>query len=83
MEGYAFTKKQSSKGNLEMRTTFGRHMAIVLTKVNDLLYKLIQQQSKESGKMFPWMGWIHAAGRDEGCSDGTISTIWGQSLNYL
>jgi len=34
MENYAFTKNKSMRGNTEMRTTFGRHMAVVLTKVN-------------------------------------------------
>ncbi|CAC5368670.1 unnamed protein product [Mytilus coruscus] len=38
MESYAFAKKNSIKGNLEMRTNFGRNMAIVLTKVNDYFY---------------------------------------------
>ena len=31
MESYAFTKKKSIRGNMEMRTTFGRNMAIVLS----------------------------------------------------
>ena len=56
MEGYAFTKKQSSKGNLEMRTTFGRHMAIVLTKVNDFYYiNLYNNNQKNPGRCS--LGW--------------------------
>ena len=38
MEQYAFCQKTSAKGNQEMRSMFGRNMAVVLTKVNGFFY---------------------------------------------
>lgn len=56
MESYAFTKKQSIRGNMEMRTTFGRNMAIVLTKVNDFYYiNLYNNNPRNAGRCS--IGW--------------------------
>ena len=56
MEGYAFTKKQSAKGNWEMRTNFGRNMALVLTKVNDFYYlNLYNNNPRNPGRCS--LGW--------------------------
>ena len=56
MESYAFTKKQSIRGNLEVRTNFGRNMAIVLTKVNDFFYiNLYNNNPRNPGRCS--LGW--------------------------
>lgn len=56
MESYAFTKKQSIRGNMEMRTSFGRNMAVVLTKVNDFYYlNLYNNNPRNPGRCS--LGW--------------------------
>jgi len=56
MESYAFTKRQSTKNNLEMRTTFGRNMAVVLTKVNGYFYlNLYNNNPRNPGRCS--LGW--------------------------
>ena len=51
MESYAFTKKLSMRGNLEMRTNFGRQKVIVLTRVNGYYYiNLYNNSTKNPGR---------------------------------
>ncbi|CAG2246383.1 unnamed protein product [Mytilus edulis] len=56
MDQYAFCKKNSMKGNLEMRTMFGRNMALVLTKVNGYYYvNLYNNNPRNPGRCS--LGW--------------------------
>lgn len=65
---YAFTKKVSTKGNPEMRTNFGRHMAIVVTRVNGLCYvNLYNNNPRNSGRCS--LGW------DEFCELVTMHDV--------
>jgi len=56
MEQYAFCKKLSKRGNIEMRTMFGRHMAVVLTKAEGYFYiNLYNNNPRNAGRCS--MGW--------------------------
>lgn len=56
MEQYAFCKKMSAKGNLEMRTMFGRNMALIITKVNGFFYvNLYNNNPRNPGRCS--LGW--------------------------
>jgi hypothetical protein len=56
MENYTFTKKQSMRGNTEMRTMFGRNMAVVLTKANGFYYiNLYNNNPRNPGRCS--LGW--------------------------
>ena len=73
---YAFMKKVSTKGNPEMRTNFGRHMAIVITRVNGFCYvNLYNNNPRNSGRCS--LGW------DEFCELVTMHDVLDKAMSQF